>query len=302
MSSKIDLPAHFFASHSDADRWKQLLEAARKADYGQIVASDLRGKRLGAAFHEAVIRNAKLQAYAELLGLEYPGCFETLFSIGKFRKYPVRQAQILGDLWPVVFNLSTLHRDFDYETKRHPVGKSSRSVYDAVTVLAFLHNVFFDLFRNSELIAEGTTPSLSTQAIPHGEWSRPSRFIDIGKSDFIWPDGIWHDVTVRLPHSTQSRQRHVVKKAIKDPRHHGSKSKNEGKRKKATPVSDARIVALKKHGVTSPVRLKAALKKRGHEVFASVIGEDVHGPNVTPRQIDAIRTWFKRVERRHFAT
>jgi hypothetical protein len=72
--------------------------------------------------------------------------------------------------------------------------------------------------------------------------------------------------------------------------------------KKRTPASDARISALKKHGITSPAKLKAALEERGHEIFASVIGEDVHGPNVTPHQIDAIRTWFKRVERRHFAT
>jgi hypothetical protein len=177
-----------------AAQWERLCEVAHSTKHADIEADRLDGLMIGAAFIKHVIKDPKVQACGAWLCLEYPE-FGPLFSVGVFEG--IKENSPYGppvifrrDKWPVL--QVDLSSDFARVASRGECHdymaapeERSNSLSHTAHAIADRQRAFFDLFRNSELIAEGVSESLFTQAIPADQWNRPDRYLDITLNDLL---------------------------------------------------------------------------------------------------------------------
>ena len=273
---------------SYANDWSETLglyEAARTTEHAQIVASNLEGWEIGAAFIISVILDPKVQACGAWLCFEHPE-FSELFRTGVFegirRGSLHRDPVILGKSWPVVLDENELCRDFelvasrgDYDnTQAHPVTRS-KSIPFTAYVVADRHAAFFDLLRESKLIA----PGLSLRD---------------GRFDVRLTGG---NIKLRLP------------PAPKLALHSASGTIGSGSVAKTVPLKDVRPkkVPLKRAAVIKALRGRRIKSKSALDAiespsrFAAEIAGDIKDWGTSRDRVEALRVMFTRLTEADFA-
>jgi hypothetical protein len=291
-----------------AAQWERLCEVAHSTKHADIEADRLDGLMIGTAFIKHVIKDPKVKACGAWLCLEYPE-FGPLFSVGVFEgikenspygppvifrrdKWPVLQVDLCSDFARVA-SRGECH---DYMAAPE---ERSNSLSHTAQAIADRHAAFFDLLRNSELIAEGVSESLFTQAIPADQWNRPDRYLDIALSDLLCIEPtisgfssrrILNGVKLRLPPALKPASPSASIETI------GSRP---AAKEKALPIKRGAVIKVL---LARGIRSKSDLASHSAPSrLAAEIAGDVENWGTGRDRVEALRVMFTRLTDADFA-
>jgi hypothetical protein len=163
---------------------ERLCEVAHATAHGDITASAIDGLMLGDAFVKCVIGDPKVQAYATWVYSEFGVKFPSSPNVSQVYGPPVIRE---GNKWPVILDARDICSDFEraHRDLSHLTSESS-PLFHAAQSLADRHRAFFDLLRNSDVIAKGTSEATGAPvSVQSDQWSRPDRYLDVRLSDLV---------------------------------------------------------------------------------------------------------------------